>query len=318
MCLVLAVVGLLAVMAVGWRQLRPRAGHALPALALGGRRHRASLLAYPTWYGLAGPQAVTGMLFALAPISGVPLSGLLAPGPYAARAGALRPLRRVPGPQRARRPTTSAGAWRSPRSERSSSLAAVRSPGCSCSWRRVTFWLALGGYLLGAPAWLGPPVAALARAVDAAGPQGDPARPVRAAAHAVPGLPDRGRPRRAARRAPAARLVDRRRTGRRSPRSPRRRSPWSRWCPSFVTFDAPFACGAGAHPAVPAARWRPMLPGGHRGAHRPLRRLGLGAAHAVAGRRRHALPPGRRGAQDARRRWGARSDRGPRGRPGGS
>ena len=36
MCLLLAVVGLLAVMAVGWRQLRGRAGHALPALGPGG------------------------------------------------------------------------------------------------------------------------------------------------------------------------------------------------------------------------------------------------------------------------------------------
>ena len=44
------------------------------------------LLAYPVWFGLAGPQAVTGVLFALAPISGVPLSGLLVPGQYGAPA----------------------------------------------------------------------------------------------------------------------------------------------------------------------------------------------------------------------------------------
>ena len=48
MCLVLAVVGLLAVMAVGWRQLRARAGHALPALADGGGVGR-GLLACPSW-----------------------------------------------------------------------------------------------------------------------------------------------------------------------------------------------------------------------------------------------------------------------------
>ena len=40
MCLLLAAVGLLAVMAVGWRQVRARAGHALPALGLGARRDR--------------------------------------------------------------------------------------------------------------------------------------------------------------------------------------------------------------------------------------------------------------------------------------
>ena len=42
------------------------------------------LLAYPAWYGLSGPQAVSGMLFAVAPIAGVPLSGLLVPGAYGA------------------------------------------------------------------------------------------------------------------------------------------------------------------------------------------------------------------------------------------
>lgn len=86
LCGIFAVVGFVAVSAVGWRQLRGRAAHALPALGLalvvsGG------LLAYPVWFGLAGPQAVTGVLFALAPLTGVPLSGIVLPGPYAALAG---------------------------------------------------------------------------------------------------------------------------------------------------------------------------------------------------------------------------------------
>ncbi len=85
MCLLFALVGLAAVVVVGWRQLRPRAGHALPALLLGGGI-TVVVLAYPVWYGLAGPQAVTGVLFALAPLAGVPLSGLLAPGGYAGAA----------------------------------------------------------------------------------------------------------------------------------------------------------------------------------------------------------------------------------------
>src|SRR6185437_1345690 len=83
LCGVFAVVGFVAVTAVGWRQVRGRAAHALPALGLafvvaGG------LLAYPVWFGLAGPQAVTGVLFAIAPISGAPLSGVVVPGAYRA------------------------------------------------------------------------------------------------------------------------------------------------------------------------------------------------------------------------------------------
>ena len=81
MCLIFAAVGLVAVVLVGWRQVRLRAAHALPALALGGGI-TVLVLAYPVWFGLAGPQAVTGVLFSLAPLAGVPLSGLLAPGMY--------------------------------------------------------------------------------------------------------------------------------------------------------------------------------------------------------------------------------------------
>jgi hypothetical protein len=81
-CGLLGLIGLLAVMAAGWRQVRLRAGHALPALGLGALVSGA-VLAYPVWFGLAGPQAVTGVLFATAPLAGVPLSGFVAPGPYA-------------------------------------------------------------------------------------------------------------------------------------------------------------------------------------------------------------------------------------------
>ena len=86
MCLLFAVVGLAVVLAVGWRQVRRALGPCPP----GARARPAAspwlVLAYPVWFGLAGPQAVTGVLFALAPISGVPLSGVLSPGQYAALA----------------------------------------------------------------------------------------------------------------------------------------------------------------------------------------------------------------------------------------
>jgi hypothetical protein len=81
-CGLLGLIGLLAVMAVGWRQVRDRAGHALPALGLAALVSGV-VLAYPIWFGLAGPQAVTGVLFAIAPLAGVPLSGFVAPGPFA-------------------------------------------------------------------------------------------------------------------------------------------------------------------------------------------------------------------------------------------
>jgi hypothetical protein len=88
MCVLLALVGMLTACVVGWRQVRVRAEHALPALGLGAGI-AAVLLAYPAWFGVAGPQAVTGVLFTLAPLSGAPLSGLVLPGPFAARGNAF-------------------------------------------------------------------------------------------------------------------------------------------------------------------------------------------------------------------------------------
>ncbi len=155
MCLVLAVVGLLAVVAVGWRQLRGRAGHALPALALGGGISLV-LLAYPTWYGLAGPSAVSGVLFPLAPISGVPLSGFLAPGAYGERAPEYIRFGGYLG--RTGPPPDYVGGGVA-----LAALASVvvgrRRP---LTWllvllTAVVFLLALGGYLLGGPSWLGHP-----------------------------------------------------------------------------------------------------------------------------------------------------------------
>jgi hypothetical protein len=155
MCLVLGLVGLVAVAAVGWRQLRPRAGHALPSLGLAAGV-TVVVLAYPAWFGLAGPQAVSGVLFVLAPISGVPLSGLLVPGAYGAAAD---PLQRFGGYLGRNGPPPDYIGWG----------VALASVGALISGRRrpltwlllllavVTFWLALGAYLLGGPRWLGHP-----------------------------------------------------------------------------------------------------------------------------------------------------------------
>jgi hypothetical protein len=81
MCLLFALAGLLATVAVGWRTVPQRLPHAGRALGLGVLLS-VVLLAYPAWFGYAGPQAVTGVLFAIAPLSGVPFSGFILPGPY--------------------------------------------------------------------------------------------------------------------------------------------------------------------------------------------------------------------------------------------
>jgi hypothetical protein len=155
MCLLLGVVGLVAVTVVGWRQLRPRAGHALPALGLGAAV-TVGVLAYPTWFGLAGPQAVTGVLFALAPISGVPLAGFLVAGPYGAPANGYI---RFGGYLGRTGPPPDFVGWGVALAAVGSVIAARRRP---LTWlllvlAAATFWLALGAYLISGPAWLGHP-----------------------------------------------------------------------------------------------------------------------------------------------------------------
>jgi hypothetical protein len=85
MCGLLAAIGLAATVAVCWREVPTLWRHAARALGLG-LGLAAAVLAYPAWFGEAGPQAVTGVLFVLAPFSGVPLSGVVAPGQYGAAA----------------------------------------------------------------------------------------------------------------------------------------------------------------------------------------------------------------------------------------
>src|SRR5581483_4036426 len=81
MCVLFAAVGLVIAIVVGWRQVRRRAEHAARALGLG-VGISVVVLAYPAWFGFAGPQSVRGVLFAFTGFAGVPLSGFFAPGPY--------------------------------------------------------------------------------------------------------------------------------------------------------------------------------------------------------------------------------------------
>lgn len=86
MCAFLATLGLMVLVLVRWRQVPEYWGHAARALALG-LGLSITLLAYPAWFGLSGPQSVSGVLFAIAPLSGVVFSGFLFPGPYGSFAG---------------------------------------------------------------------------------------------------------------------------------------------------------------------------------------------------------------------------------------
>jgi len=152
-CGMFAVVGLAAVTVVGWRQVRGRAAHALPALALA-LVVAGVLLAYPVWFGLAGPQAVTGVLFAIAPISGAPLSGIVAPGAYGAIGNSYIRFGGYLGHQGPQPDYLGGGLF-------FATVASVvlgrRRP---LTWLLlllgvVAFWLTLGAYPSGAPAWFG-------------------------------------------------------------------------------------------------------------------------------------------------------------------
>ncbi|HEX3795283.1 MAG TPA: hypothetical protein VHV57_12360 [Acidimicrobiales bacterium] len=83
MVMLFSAIGVLAAIAVGWRQVPSHLERAIPALAIGVGVSLVAL-AYPAYLGLAGPESVSGVLFAIAPISGVFISGYLSPGHYGA------------------------------------------------------------------------------------------------------------------------------------------------------------------------------------------------------------------------------------------
>ena len=297
MCLLLGAVGMVAVALVGWRQLRPRAGHALPVLGIAAAV-TVAVLAYPAWFGLAGPQAVTGVLFALAPISGVPLAGLLVPGPYGSPAAEYI---RFGGYLGRTGPPPDYVGWGVALAGVGSLIAARRRP---LTW--LLLLLAVVDVLAGArglsdrrPVLARAPLAALARAVDVARPEGDPAGSVRPAGDVVPGLPAGGRPRRAARHAPTPDLVAGTEPLRAGRCRHRRRGGGGLDARSHH-LRRTAARRARPHAVLPARRGDASA-GRQRGADRSLRRLGLGATDAVAGHAGHALPTGRRRPQDPQR-----------------
>ena len=151
LCGIFGVVGFAAVTAIGWRQVRGRAAHALPALALG-LVVAAVVLAYPVWLGLWGPQAVTGVLFAIAPISGAPLSGIVVPGPYRAMGTTYIRFGGYLGHNGPPPDYLGGGLLFAV----AASLVLARRR--ALTWLLlllgvVAFWLTLGAYALGAPSW---------------------------------------------------------------------------------------------------------------------------------------------------------------------
>ena len=151
MCVLFAAVGLVIAIVVGWRQVRRRAEHAARALGLG-VGISVVVLAYPAWFGFAGPQSVRGVLFAFTGFAGVPLSGFFAPGPY----GSFSTYVRFGGYTGRLGPTpdylgAGVGAWVV------LALAAARRRllvWCLFVLALVAAWLSLGQFLLGAPhAW---------------------------------------------------------------------------------------------------------------------------------------------------------------------
>jgi hypothetical protein len=151
-CALLGVIGIVPVLIVSWRQLRVRSWHALPALTLG-LAVAVAILAYPVWFGLAGPQAVTGVLFAIAPLSGAPLAGVLSPGNYGALAGPYIRLGGYLG--RVGPPPDYLGAGAVAAGVASFILARRR----LLTWLVVllgvaTLWLSLGPYQFGVTPWL--------------------------------------------------------------------------------------------------------------------------------------------------------------------
>ncbi|HEY1651643.1 MAG TPA: hypothetical protein VGG09_07145 [Acidimicrobiales bacterium] len=151
LCGIFAVVGVLVVMAVGWRQVRGRAGHAFPALALG-LGVAAVLLAYPAWFGVAGPQAVTGVLFIISPLAGLPLSGIVLPGAYGALGNTYVRFGGYLGPVGPSQGYLGAGLLTA------TAAAVVLGRRRALTWLLVVLgvvalWLSLGPYAMRAPIW---------------------------------------------------------------------------------------------------------------------------------------------------------------------
>jgi hypothetical protein len=147
MCVLFAVVGLVVAAAVWWRTLPSRLPYAARSLGVGVGLS-AALLAYPAWFGLAGPQAVSGVLFATSAIAGVYLSGYLSPGPYGELANSVTRFGGYYGPTG---PPSNYLGWGTAVGTVVALFFARRRP---LAWllallALVAMWLSLGSYLLG-------------------------------------------------------------------------------------------------------------------------------------------------------------------------
>ena len=69
MCALFAALALVVVVVACWRRVARHLRHGAASLGIGVGLS-AAVLAYPAWFGLAGPQAVSGVLFPFAPIAG--------------------------------------------------------------------------------------------------------------------------------------------------------------------------------------------------------------------------------------------------------
>jgi hypothetical protein len=150
MTALLAGIGIAFAMVVGWRHVARRVPHALRALALGGGIS-VLFVAYPSWYGLHGPESVSGVLFAIAPLAGVQAGGFFSPGPYGMFANAYIRFGGYFG--RIGPPADYLG-WGLGASSVLSVLAARR----ALAWLLVvlaiaTAWLGLGSYIISGPQW---------------------------------------------------------------------------------------------------------------------------------------------------------------------
>ena len=251
MCLLLGAVGMAAVVVVGWRQVRGQR-RARPARARPGRGRLGGGPGLP--HLVRAGRAAVGDRDALraGPDLRRPALGPAGVGPV--RRGAVGYIR-FSGYLGRNGPPADYVGW---------GVALVTVAAVVAGRRRaltwlllllaaVTFWLALGAYLLGGPAWLGHPWLPWCRAVLVAGAEGDPARSVRPVGDVVPRLPARGRPGRLPWHLPEPALVPVAAPGCRH-RCGHCRRRRGRPRPGLRDVQRTAAGGARAHPALPTRR----------------------------------------------------------------
>ena len=153
MSLLFAAVGLLA--PSSWAGARSWRGQATPSPALGLAAGLAVVvLAYPAWFGLAGPQAVTGVLFVVGAVDRRPPLGPRVPGELRRLRGTTTCASAATWVATGRLRTMSAAV--SPLAAVASVVLGRRRP---LTWLLVllvvvSVWLSLGARLIGGPAWL--------------------------------------------------------------------------------------------------------------------------------------------------------------------